>query len=254
MILGIIIAVLITISEVINRFRQKECPHCRELTNKNATVCPRCQKDLSSSRASQQPQGDSSIQSSTPTRKCPFCGEFIKKEAVVCRFCGRNVPSETEEFLDACKKGWEDKVKDLLEAGVDVNARDKDGVTPLMISTELGFIGIVERLLANGAGINMQDERGYTPLMRAVMSCNFGVVDLLLKNGAGPNIENWDANTALQLVPAEELRIAELINEVIEKAAYEERRRLRHDKAINIGLVLLAVFFAVCVLIFRSRY
>jgi len=87
------------------------CPHCRELVHKDATVCPNCQKYLLSQRATQPTQLDSSMWEVAPSRKCPFCAEFIKKEASVCRFCGRDVPSETAEFLEACKRGQEDKVK-----------------------------------------------------------------------------------------------------------------------------------------------
>ena len=55
-------------------------------------------------------------------------------------------------------------IKDLLAKGADVNAKDDDGGTPLLIAVTLGNKEIAELLIANGADVNVKDKHGGTPL------------------------------------------------------------------------------------------
>ena len=55
----------------------------------------------------------------------------------------------------------------LLEAGADVNVRNKFGVTPLMMASKEGHAEIVKLLLANKADVNAAHTDGRTPLMVA---------------------------------------------------------------------------------------
>ena len=82
--------------------------------------------------------------------------------AVVLVGCG---PSETEiALVNAAYKGSIEEVKQHLAAGVDVNAKDKMGTTPLHYAAGRGHREIAELLIAKGADVNAKDEDDETPL------------------------------------------------------------------------------------------
>jgi ankyrin repeat protein len=76
------------------------------------------------------------------------------------------------------------QVKQLLAAGAQVNARDKNGVTPLMAASLEGHREIVEVLLASGAEVNARTTDGETALTFATRMKHQQVREALLKAGA----------------------------------------------------------------------
>jgi len=54
----------------------------------------------------------------------------------------------------------------LLASGADINARNKDGDTPLLLAAEycVGDTNMAGFLIAYGADVNARDKRGYTAL------------------------------------------------------------------------------------------
>jgi hypothetical protein len=65
---------------------------------------------------------------------------------------------------DAAWLGNIKAVKQHLAAGVDVNAKNKNGYTPLHGAAQQGHKEIVELLIAKGADVNAKIDRGGTPL------------------------------------------------------------------------------------------
>ena len=74
---------------------------------------------------------------------------------------------------------WETMVQVLLDAGADVNGRQRDGVTPLMSAAWNNELGFVRQLLVLGADPNARLESGLTALMLAGSSGYQEVVDVL---------------------------------------------------------------------------
>ena len=64
----------------------------------------------------------------------------------------------------AANTGNIEAVKQHLAAGTDVNAKDRDGWTPLLYAALHGFMEIAELLIGKGADVNAKDDGGDTPL------------------------------------------------------------------------------------------
>lgn len=85
----------------------------------------------------------------------------------------------------------------LLDAGASVADRDKGGCTPLHLAEE---VDLAEALIAHGADVNARTRNGFTPLLM-VASLSFmneerlPVLDVLLRHGADPNAKTSDGKT-----------------------------------------------------------
>jgi ankyrin repeat protein len=77
----------------------------------------------------------------------------------------------------------------LLEAGADVNARDKAGDTPLhWAAAENTGTAVINALLQAGAVVNARDRYGWLPIHTAAdRNPNPDIIDALLKAGADPD-------------------------------------------------------------------
>ncbi|MBR5998086.1 MAG: ankyrin repeat domain-containing protein [Deltaproteobacteria bacterium] len=90
----------------------------------------------------------------------------------------------------------------LLKAGADVNARNGEGETALMLAlnwTADTNLPAIQTLLAAGANVNAHMQDGWTALMAASMDSRETVVQALLAAGADPKAQRADGDTALML-------------------------------------------------------
>jgi ankyrin repeat protein len=74
----------------------------------------------------------------------------------------------------------------LLAKGAPMNARDRDGETPLMAATRIGFSDGEQQLLDVGAQVDLANNRGETPLIVATQTHDLASVRVLLQYGANP--------------------------------------------------------------------
>ncbi|HEY0665669.1 MAG TPA: ankyrin repeat domain-containing protein [Gallionella sp.] len=74
----------------------------------------------------------------------------------------------SNELFDSVKAHDAGRVQKLLAGGSDVNARDGEGGTALMLAAHSGSLPIVEILLKAGADVNAAEGRGWTALMKAM--------------------------------------------------------------------------------------
>ncbi|MCP5373561.1 MAG: ankyrin repeat domain-containing protein [Hyphomicrobiales bacterium] len=70
-------------------------------------------------------------------------------------------------LLEAAFFDEPDEVRQILAAGTDVNCRDQDRQTALMIAAEGGSLDASRVLLAHGARVDVRDVFGHTAMDRA---------------------------------------------------------------------------------------
>ncbi len=92
-----------------------------------------------------------------------------------------------------------DKVKSLVEAGVDINFQEESaGATALIMSAMYNFGDIARYLIEQGADISIKNNTGHTALMAAAGSSE-KVFDLLVANGADMSEKLEDGTSAFML-------------------------------------------------------
>ncbi len=83
-----------------------------------------------------------------------------------------------------------------LGMGVDVNARNKDGQTPLMCVAKCQPLpwrtALAKALIENGADVDARDNAGGTALIHAARTGNNEMMDLLYEHGARISVVDWE--------------------------------------------------------------
>ena len=87
-------------------------------------------------------------------------------------------------MLLACYQGNENRVRDWLDSGVDVNSPIFEGRTALIVATQADQKAVVGLLLDRGADIEKADDRGLNPLITACVQGKEEMVRLLVDKGA----------------------------------------------------------------------
>lgn len=105
---------------------------------------------------------------------------------VICALAASSGWAHADPIHDAAIDGDAERVRQLLDQGVDPNAPDDAG-TPLEWALFGNQVVTVRVLLEHGADPNVEGATG-TPLIQAVMSGNIELIDVLLMHGADPNM------------------------------------------------------------------
>ena len=90
-------------------------------------------------------------------------------------------------FVQSAEKGDHKAVLLFLSSGVDIDTRNEQGWTPLMVSTFNGKEEVAILLIRSGADINAKDTAGYGPLHWAAFNGYSNVVKLLIEKRAKVN-------------------------------------------------------------------
>ncbi|XP_049538883.1 kinase D-interacting substrate of 220 kDa isoform X2 [Anopheles darlingi] len=92
--------------------------------------------------------------------------------------------NNTTVLMVACGRGASHFVKELIARGADVHAQDLDNWTAMHFAAKAGNVEIVEMLLDNGAELEQRDMGGWTPLMWCSYKGHTLAVSLLVQRGA----------------------------------------------------------------------
>ncbi len=87
-------------------------------------------------------------------------------------------------WRDAVTDGDLETVRATLDAGVDVDSRDRHGQTAIMLAAHAGHDAVVEVLIAHGADLNVTAKWGLSALMLAIVAGHPDVARRLARAGA----------------------------------------------------------------------
>jgi len=119
------------------------------------------------------------------------------------------------KLLEACHESDFDMIQDLINGGVDVDARNDDGSTPLIeVCREDSNLNIAQYLIEHGADVNTKNTINQSPLSEACMGNAINMVKLLLNSGADPHLHDKDFNSLL--MAAIEFSSAEVVKLLLE--------------------------------------
>jgi ankyrin repeat protein len=98
----------------------------------------------------------------------------------------------------------------LIDHGADMDLKDYQGKTPLLISTEFrnpyNQMAIVKLLVDNGADVNAIVSFGYTPLHAAAYDGHTEITKYLIDNGADVNAKTKNGETPYDLATDKEIK------------------------------------------------
>jgi ankyrin repeat protein len=133
-------------------------------------------------------------------------------------FNGRQLDNGDTPLHWACANDHFSEIKQLIENGENIDAKNNDGRTPLLEAIRCGHNDdVVELLIDNEADVNIHDNFSETPLHWACKYDRVDVAKMLLKKGAKVNAKNNQGITPLHC--AGMWRRAELFKLLIEKGS-----------------------------------
>ena len=137
-----------------------------------------------------------------------WSGEPAKAELLARRGANPNRRMMLAGFVDvsamemAVATRNNEMIRALVHGGVDVNTKNREGLTALSWASMMGLPAQVRELLALGANVNHADTFGMTPLLWASLidHGSYGSIETLVKAGADVKARTKSGETALALV------------------------------------------------------
>ena len=84
-------------------------------------------------------------------------------------------------------------IEELLNKGADVNQKDNDGFTPLMVVSRINDQVLVERLTVRGADVDLKNNAGITAEQIAREVGHEGIVDFFERERVARKMDIWEA-------------------------------------------------------------
>jgi ankyrin repeat protein len=115
----------------------------------------------------------------------------------------RSASAETGEnmLFEAAGSGNLERVRELLAAGVPVNARDANGRTALLMATRANYPDVAKILIAAGADVNAKDANKDTPFLYAGAEGRNEILQAILASGKA-DLKDTNRYGGTALIPA----------------------------------------------------
>lgn len=165
----------------------------------------------------------------TPRASDKFNSTYVRfPDKITDEATGRTV------LIDAIIEGDREKIARLLEAGSNPNKATKDGKSPLHYAVKLGHGDICDMILDAGAQLNPRDKELKTPMFDALSSPNpKKMVDFLLEAGVSADIE--DSQGRIPLHAAAESGSTDVIKSLAAKTANPTRPDARGVQPLHLA-------------------
>lgn len=119
----------------------------------------------------------------------------------------------SNDLLIAAKNGDVGEVKRLVSTGADIEIRDANRRTPLMLATLANHVEVAKILIEKGANVNAQDHIKDSPFLYAGANGYLEIGKLCLTHGADFKVYNRYGGSAL--IPASEKGHVETVAELL---------------------------------------
>jgi ankyrin repeat protein len=146
--------------------------------------------------SAQNPTPDATLRKAAQDGEMTAVKELLEKGANV---NARDEAGKTALLWVAPARDNPEMAKLLIDRGADVNAKDNAGETALMIASSQSNHGIVTALLEAGAEVNAQNNVGGTALMAAAIRANVEEIKILLGNNADRKLKDKKGRTAFDV-------------------------------------------------------
>ncbi len=144
-------------------------------------------------------------------------------------------PEKAQVLHRAVLEERADIVELLAREGVDVNAKNRYGETPLHMAAKINSPQVVETLLSLGADFGLADEQGNSPLMVAIYRGHTEAAELLILVS---DVEQTDAKGRNALHVAADYNRIELISPLLARGADPDALRTDGDSRIETALMI----------------
>jgi hypothetical protein len=111
-----------------------------------------------------------------------------------------SMKAPTVSLQEAVLLGNIQAVRQHIEAGSNLDAKDSYGSSPSVVAATFGVTDAAFALIEGGADVNQTNNDGSTPLHIAAFFCHAEIVQALLNAGADTETRNGTGKTALQIV------------------------------------------------------
>lgn len=112
------------------------------------------------------------------------------KTSLALNFLDHGVAVTEDMLFAAFENSNEEIIKKLLDKGLNINAENKEGNTPLHLAAMEGWEDIALLLIEKGADVNKPNSKETTPLFYAAEQSLDALVETLIKKGADINHRN----------------------------------------------------------------
>ena len=146
-------------------------------------------------------------------------------------------PNHWTPLMIAAFNGSEKVAILLVNHGADINATDRDGYAPIHWAAYNGYQNVISLLLRKGVRANVTSNAGMTPLLQASAMGHVQAVAVLLRNGADPNLTaNDGVGPLLKAVANVHLNVIDVLvragasKEAVMKNGYSVRDAAKRTK------------------------
>ena len=116
-----------------------------------------------------------------------------------CAAFARRVIRLVVPLHDLARTGRLEPLERAIARGMDIDAPDRRGCTPLHFAVVAGQEAAASILLANGAKLEVANDRGETPLFMAAANRDLALLEFLIGKGANVRARNGNGSTLMHV-------------------------------------------------------
>jgi hypothetical protein len=136
--------------------------------------------------------------------------------------------------IAAARDGNVNRLKAMIEARANLNVKNSEGWTPLMISVLKGHFEVARLLVLNGVPLEEKNNSGWTALRFAASIGDMEIIRLLVEQGA--DLNSTDDKGSTILMQAADEGNSNSVRALLDYGADREIRNASHDSALSIAL------------------